>query len=410
MEILILVARVVAIIGIAFLMGMLISKVKMPPILGWLLTGMILGPHALNFLNDETLNSQLYHGFSQFLECSLGLMFARELVIKKIKMYGKQIVTITLFQSFGTFLFVSLCFGVVFYFMDVPLYIALLFGAIAMATAPAPSISIVTQFKTKGPMTNTLLPLAILDDIIAIAVFFTVNAYVESLGNTQGGSVFAIIGFGVILPILLGVAIGFATLPLIKRVGTKKGFIVGGLTVMCIVYIVGMVFDNFVFSTPTINYMLLGMGAFATIANCIPEEKMALLSKTFTPIVTFGLLIMIVNLGAPLDYMLIMGAGVFTAVYIISRALGKYYGTFFGAKISKAPKQVQKYLGFAILPHSGVSLFFTSLAVASLSSFDTESAVLIQGTIAAAAVINEVIALILAKKAFEWAKEIDKSE
>ncbi len=401
-----MILRVALTLGVAFLFGILVSKLKLPPILGWLLAGMVLGPHAFNVLTTSITGSDIYHGVAQFFECSLGLMFARHLVVKRLKMYGKQIVTITMFQSIGTFLFVALCFGVLFYFMNVPLYVALLFGAIAMATAPAPSISIVTQFKTQGPMTNTLLPLAILDDIIAIAVFFTVNAYVQSLGSTQGGSVIAILAMNVALPIIIGVAIGFVTLPIAKAANTNKGFIAAAMSIIAITYAVGFALDTFVFRTPTINFMLVGMAAFSTVANFISEKKMAQLSNSVQHVVTFGLMVMIINLGAPLDYRLIASAGVFTAVYIVSRGIGKYYGAYFGAKTSSAPETVKKYLGFAIMPHSGVSLFFTSMAFVSLSSFDTESAFLIQGTIAAAAVINEVVALILAKKAFEWAGEL----
>ena len=71
----------------------------------------------------------------------------------------------------------------------------------------------------------------------------------------------------------------------------------------------------------------------------------------------------VLNLGAPLDYLLIMGAGLFTLIYIVARALGKY----FGASITKSPTTVKKYLGFTFLPHSGVSLVFTGIAVSALS-------------------------------------------
>ena len=47
--------------------------------------------------------------------------------------------------------------------------------AIAFATAPAPALSIVNEFHAKGPVTDTLLPMTILDDVVGIAVFFTVN-------------------------------------------------------------------------------------------------------------------------------------------------------------------------------------------------------------------------------------------
>ena len=93
-------------------------------------------------------------------------------------------------------------------------------------------------------------------------------------------------------------------------------------------------------------------------------------------------------------------------IYIISRAFGKYGGAYFGAKTTKMPKTVQKYLGLTLLPHSGVSLVFTGIAVRSLNTFDPESAVIIQGTIAAAAILNEIVAVIIAKKAFEWSGEM----
>ncbi len=109
-------------------------------------------------------------------------------------------------------------------------------------------------------------------------------------------------------------------------------------------------------------------------------------------------MVVIVNLGAPLDYHLILGAGFFTALYILSRALGKYGGAYIGARITKSPVAIRKYLGFTLLPHSGVSLVFTGIAVSTLSSSAPAEAKIIQGTIAAAAVINEVIAVLFTRK------------
>ena len=62
-----------------------------------------------------------------------------------------------------------------------------------------------------------------------------------------------------------------------------------------------------------------------------------------------------------------------------------------------------------MLPHSGVSLVFTGISVSVLANSAPECAEIIQGTIAAAAVINEIIAVIVAKKGFEWAGEFGKS-
>ena len=119
-----------------------------------------------------------------------------------------------------------------------------------------------------------------------------------------------------------------------------------------------------------------------------------------------SLIVVILNLGAPLDYHLILGAGLFTVIYILARAAGKYLGAYFGASITRSPVTVKKYLGLTLLPHSGVSLVFTGIAVSVLQGQAPECAAIIQGTIAAAAVINEVIAVLVAKKGFQWAGEM----
>lgn len=60
------------------------------------------------------------------------------------------------------------------------------------------------------------------------------------------------------------------------------------------------------------------------------------------------------------------------------------------------------HLGLTLLPRSGVSLVFAGIAVSILEGSAPKYAPLIQGTIAAAAGINEIIAVFMAKKGFEW--------
>ena len=52
--------RLLAAIAIAFLAGKLISKLKLPSILGWLIAGMIIGPHAVNLLGNSVLDSKWF--------------------------------------------------------------------------------------------------------------------------------------------------------------------------------------------------------------------------------------------------------------------------------------------------------------------------------------------------------------
>lgn len=404
-----LLLRLILAVIIAFFIGKLISRIKLPAILGWLLTGMILGPHAVGLVNEAVLNTEWYKITVDILECVVGLLIGTELVWDKIKKSGKQIIVTTLTQSLGTFFIVSLVFAAVFYFTGVPVYLAFIFGGIALATAPAPALSIVREFKTDGPVTKTLIPMAVLDDIVAVIVFFSTIGIISARVSEQGISIYMVL-LVVLLPIIIGIVTGFFAGLLLKKDNTLQKTMLLLITTILVSAGVGVIFNNVVLPKPVLNFMLIGMGFSATFANMVSEDRLNEIMSAFNPILGISLIVVILDLGTPLDYHLILGAGLFTAIYIISRAVGKYSGAFFGATITNSPQTVKKYLGLTLLPHSGVSLVFTGIAVSALAGADPESAKIIQGTIAAAAIINEIIAVIIAKKAFEWSGEFHKKQ
>lgn len=380
---LIQILRLLIMVILALGIGKLVSKLKLPSILGWLITGMVFGPHAFAVMNQETLDAGWYQIVAHVLECAVGLMIGTELVWNKIKRSGKSIVITTLTQSLGTFFVVSLVFGVVFYLSDIPVYLAFIFGGIALATAPAPALSIVREFNTKGPVTGTLIPMAALDDIVGCIVFFTTIAIVAA--NLSSGELPAyMIALVVILPLIIGAVTGFFAGMLLKREQNAFATMATLIGMILVTSAVGFVFNHFVMPSPVLNFMLMGMAFSAAFSNMVTEERLEQIMQGFNPILGIAMITVILNLGAPLDYHLILGAGMFTAIYIIARAAGKYFGAYFGANVTKSPESVKKYLGLTLLPHSGVSLVFTGIAVSVLAGPAPDCAKIIQGTIAAA--------------------------
>nr|MDD6335503.1 cation:proton antiporter [bacterium] len=393
-------------IVLAFLVGKLVSKLKLPSILGWLIAGMILGPHGFGLMPDALLDTFWYQAIIHVLECAVGLMIGTELVWRKIKQYGKALVVTTVTQSLGTFILVSAVFGVVFAMADIPVYLAFLFGGIALATAPAPALSIVREFKTNGPVTKTLIPMAALDDMIGVVVFFTTVAVVARQVS-GGGMPLYMIPVMIFLPLLIGVITGIPAGLLLKRKRSKPVSLLILCAMILATTIIGFLCNTYLMPSPLLNFMLMGMAFSATFSNMVSEERLEQITSDFNPLLGISMIMVILNLGAPLDYHAILGAGFYTLIYIVFRAAGKYFGARLGAKITHMPSTVQKYLGFTLLPHSGVSLVFTGIAVSVLVTPAPECARIIQGTIAAAAVINEIIAVIVAKKGFEWAGELN---
>ena len=160
------------------------------------------------------------------------------------------------------------------------------------------------EFKTKGPVTSTLIPMAALDDIVGCIVFFSTIAIVT--GNLSAGDLPAyMIAMVVLLPLVIGVITGLlAGLVLKKERGTAAAL---ALLILTILIASGVGFlGNSLLPRPVLNFMLIGMAFSATFSNMISEKRLEQIMKSFNPILGVAMIIVILNLGAPLDYHLIL--------------------------------------------------------------------------------------------------------
>lgn len=286
---------------LALLAGRLISRIKLPSILGWLIIGMLFGPHALGLMPQPVLDSVWYKTVIMWMQCAFGLMLGTELVWKELKSCGKGLIVTTLTQSLGTFFFVTLVFAIAFLLAGLPVYLAFIFGGIALATAPAPALSIVNEFHAKGPVTNTLLPMAVLDDIVAILAFFTVNSVVAS--SVSGGSVsLYMIPVMILFPVIIGLVTGLPAGQLLSRVKGRiqtLSILLAGITLTAGI---GWLINTKILSGITLNYMLMGVSFSAVFTNMVSKEQLEEITACFHPVLAVSLLAAIVDLGAPLNF------------------------------------------------------------------------------------------------------------
>lgn len=286
--------RLFAAIMFAFLAGKLISRLKLPSILGWLITGMVTGPHALNLLGNSVLDSKWFDILESILESVFGLMIGTELIWKCIKKTGTQILVTTVTESLGTFLIVSFVFGIIFRFTNVPLYLAFIFGGIALATAPAPSLSVVKDLKTEGPVTKTLIPMAALDDLVGALIFFLVIGFVSAHISSTGIPV-PIVFFLVFLPVFIGIATGFLTGKMLRH--AKKTETALSVLLIMLLISAGIGFAiNAMLPAPVLNFILIGMSFSTMFANMVTEDQLNSMMKVVNPIIGFSMIIVILNL------------------------------------------------------------------------------------------------------------------
>lgn len=304
---------------LALIMGKLVSKIKLPSILGWLITGMIIGPHELNLMNSSIMEAQWFHILTNIGEVLVGILIGTELIVEELKKSGKQIAIICLFEGMAAFILVAVAF---FIFADIPMSIALVFGAIALATAP--SLSIVKEYNAKGPVSKTLIPLAALDDVLGLIVFFIVMGVVSGGMTGESVSIISILMM-IILPLAIGGVTGIIASKILKNKCSKLETILKVAILLVVTVTIGRYVNNNILS---INLLLSGISFAAIIANTVKKDRLHEIMEAINPIIGIGLVIMVINLGAPLDYNLIFGAGIFTAIYIYNSSWNRKNNRF----------------------------------------------------------------------------------
>lgn len=383
-------------LGVAVAIGLVFNRlmklIGLPNVTGYLIAGVLIGPSFLQiipsvWIEELTLLVNVALGFIAF---SIGGEFR----ISKIKKIGKSVFTITLFQALVTTFLVDIG---LFIFFEPPVAICL--GAIATATAPAATLMVVKQYNSKGPITNVLMPVVALDDAIGLIVFSLSLAAAKISLSSGGVNILATI-FEPIKEITLSLIVG-AVIGIVLTFGL--GFFHSRsyrlVSIICAVFIGTAVSSLFGLSS-----LLLCMCIGAVMANFYPEnEKMLDLTDHWTPVL---FLLFFVISGAELDLSIVPTVGFLGIMYIVLRSIGKYFGAFLGAYVVHEDKNIQKYLGVALLPQAGVAIGMSQIVV---SAFPGEIGTRIRAVVLCATLVYELVGPLLTKFVLTKAGEIQKT-
>ncbi|MDD4002958.1 MAG: cation:proton antiporter, partial [Clostridia bacterium] len=105
--------------------------------------------------------------------------------------------------------------------------------------------------------------------------------------------------------------------------------------------------------------------------------------------------IFFVESGASLDVTLLPALGVVGIIYVLFRVIGKILGSYTGAVITKAPQNVKKYLGLALIPQAGVAIGLSLLFEQAFPAIGGS----IRAVVLCATLIYEIIGPVMSKYA-----------
>ena len=377
----------------------LFQKLHIPQVVGCILVGILLGD-VFHLITPETIET--FNPFMMFALGMIGFMIGAELRGDVFKKYGKQFFIILFSQGIGAFLLVAVSTSAVAWFvtdkLSISIAMGLVLGAIASATAPAATVNVLWEYKTRGPLTAAVLAIVALDDALALLLYRGAATAADVLMGTGHDSVSAtmLVLFGEIAgAVLLGFLAGVLLYFLLKFVKAEDKILEFAIASLLLVVGISMI--------PKIDPILPAMMLGITIANLMPRESKGTfkLVEKFSPPIYISFFVLA---GAHMEFSRVAPwIAVMIAVYILFRAAGKVFGSWFGARHSRAPAVVRKYLGICLLPQAGVAI---GLAILSGRQFNAELGKIIIMVVMTATFLMEIIGPMLVKVGVQKAGEV----
>jgi len=394
-------------IGLIFVLGAFMKLISFRlgilNVVGYLVLGFLIGPEVLGIVSYEFIkNTEVITELSLAL---IAVLVGANLKYNVIKLVWKQIAAVSFFETLFTFLFIS---GSFYFFFgslglgfaeEKRLTIALLFGSLASATAPATILAIIYELKAEGKFSSFLLSVVAVDNAMALFLFSFVVTIINTISDVDGIFSFAIFSvfWVIILSILLGIA-GAVVSELIDRIFVNEPSMKTTSTL-------GMIFLVYSLSghwdlEPLLSALVMGV-VMANISDdfYFVREEFDKHLKDIIFLLFFTLSAMHLNFNFLLNMPLVI------VLYVVFRIIGKVTGVWVGAKITGATPHVKNYLGLALFPQAGIAIGL-SLSLYHEPGFEMMASIILN-VILATTVVHELVGPLFTKYVLKKSGECD---
>jgi len=345
---------VALILLLGFILGRLLRKVGLTEVLAYLFAGVIIGP-ILKFSAPEQFSSVITGVTLAFVAYTIGLSFS----FTFLKKMGKKVLIILIVEVLVT----SVVVWIFVYLLTRDLPLSIILASLAPATAPAGTIAVLRDLRSKGTLTDVSIAIVGLDDAAAIIIYSVGIIWTKTLlgGEVGIASSFVYPVWEIFGAVALGGAIG-----LIISYYTKKMHLSSdNIFVICVaVAILCWGLAEMVGISAILTCMVLG----TTVINFnvhIGNRSNELLDNIMTPV----FMLFFAVIGMAIDFSQFASIWAIVIMYCIGRSAGKVLGCTTGSVLSKSEPKITKYLGIALLNQAGVAIGLAFLAAQELSEY-----------------------------------------
>ena len=381
--------------------GILFKKLRIPQVVGYIAVGIVLGSSGLQILGSGTIDA--LSPVNTIALSLIGFLVGAELKLSVIKKYGRQFIGILCGETITPFFVVGILTTLIAFSFTHDfrrsLALGLLLGAISSATAPAATTDVLKEFRTRGPLTTTVLGLVAMDDagaLILYAIASTVAAPLVGGHSVPFHMQVLNICIDIFGSVAVGICFGFIINLAIKKRMNNEGRVLS-------LALGGLFLSTGVCQLLSLNNILASMFIGFFLVNFANSKTHAVftLVDAYTPPVY---VLFFVLVGAKLNIWVVTPAVAFIAIaYVLGRSAGKTIGSKLGAWLTNAPSSVQRYLPWCLLSQAGVAI---GLSIAASNDFPDSIGPQIILIITATTFIVQLVGPICVKYGVEKAGEV----
>jgi Kef-type K+ transport system membrane component KefB/mannitol/fructose-specific phosphotransferase system IIA component len=332
--------------------GELISRMRLPRVTGWIITGIVLRSLDVPGLEVEKLGA--FSPLTDFVLGYIAFSVGSHLDFGRLRNAHKRLVLLIIAEATIT---PAIVVTAMYMIGGFPIEVAFVFAAIAAAGAPGTTLLVVREARARGVFVKTLVAAVALIDMIAVLLFVIIDTELGT-GQPVSGPGFIITALPAALRSLgISAAIGLGTalfVILLTRavVGPK---LLGASLVASILISWGAAQALGVSSILACTFVGMALANLISDKEQAGEAYLANFGDIlFTAFYTLA--------GLRLNFSTVLPMAGLVALFFGSRMLGKVASTATALTLAGAVKSMRNYMGIALLPHGGVAvglIFFT---------------------------------------------------
>jgi len=325
---------------------------RLPRVTLLVISGIIIGPSGVNLVPDEIVS--LFPIMSYIALSMIAFRLGETFINFDLLKTGPKVFTISLGK---TIVASTLVFTVAYLIQD-DLVLALLLAGLAPASAPAATLDVISETNAKGPLTDTIVRVLAVDNVLGITLFSILLVVAEVISGAGNPTAEVLSGAWEIGgALILGLGLGW---PMARLAGQlKKGkpslLEITGFLLLC----AGLAYQL------QISYLLACIVLGATVAKNRSQPKKNIFS-TIEEVSEPFLVIFFLLAGCELDLSALASLGVIGVLYVVARCAGFVIGGGIASRLVNAEPVVQQNIGWSLFPQAGVAL---GLAVLTLQHF-----------------------------------------